>query len=71
MQLKTERLILRPFTSGDLPKFAEINADAEVMRYFQHRKQQRKRHRGAPHGQINWHDTAMRLQQWKPATTDS
>ena len=34
MQLKTERLILRPFTSGDLPKFAEINADAEVMRYF-------------------------------------
>ena len=34
MNLQTERLILRPFTSGDLPKFAEINADAEVMRYF-------------------------------------
>ena len=34
MQLKTERLILRPFTPGDLPKFAEIYADSEAMRYF-------------------------------------
>ena len=34
MNLQTERLILHPFTSGDLLKFAKINADSEVMRNF-------------------------------------
>ncbi|THV41956.1 GNAT family N-acetyltransferase [Glycomyces buryatensis] len=34
VQLKTERLILRPFTEGDAEPFAAINADPEVMRYI-------------------------------------
>ena len=34
MHLQTDRLILRPFTPEDLPEFCEINADAEVMRFF-------------------------------------
>ena len=31
---QTERLILRPWRENDLPSFAEMNADPEVMRYF-------------------------------------
>ncbi|EPF16856.1 Uncharacterised protein [Cedecea davisae] len=31
---QTERLILRPWREEDLPSFAEMNADPEVMRYF-------------------------------------
>ena len=34
MHFQTDRLILRPFTPEDLPEFCEINADAEVMRFF-------------------------------------
>ena len=34
MHLQTARLIVRPFTPEDLPEFCEINADAEVMRFF-------------------------------------
>ncbi|WP_152227888.1 GNAT family N-acetyltransferase [Pseudomonas sp. SCB32] len=32
--LTTERLLLRPWRTADLPAFAALNADAEVMRYF-------------------------------------
>lgn len=32
--LETERLILRDWNIDDLPAFAEMNMDAEVMRYF-------------------------------------
>jgi ribosomal-protein-alanine N-acetyltransferase len=32
--LETERLILRPFTLGDLDAFAAICGDPEVMRYY-------------------------------------
>ena len=32
--LKTDRLHLRPFAPEDLPAFAAMNADSEVMRYF-------------------------------------
>ena len=32
--LTTERLILRPFRDGDIDAYAEICADAEVMRYL-------------------------------------
>ncbi|MBS8225025.1 N-acetyltransferase [Vannielia litorea] len=32
--LETPRLLLRPFTEADLPAFAAMNADPEVMRYF-------------------------------------
>ncbi len=32
--LTTKRLHLRQWTSADLPVFAELNADPEVMRYF-------------------------------------
>ncbi len=31
---QTERLILRPWREDDLPSFAQMNADPEVMRYF-------------------------------------
>jgi len=31
---QTERLLLRPWRDDDLPAFAEMNADPEVMRYF-------------------------------------
>ncbi|MEU6857787.1 GNAT family N-acetyltransferase [Glycomyces sp. NPDC046736] len=34
VELKTERLILRPFAEADLEAFAAINADPEVMRYI-------------------------------------
>lgn len=34
MTLETERLILREWTEQDLPLFAEINRDKEVMEYF-------------------------------------
>ena len=32
--LTTTRLILRQWTPQDLPEFAALNADPEVMRYF-------------------------------------
>lgn len=32
--LSTSRLILRPWRDSDLPAFAELNADPQVMRYF-------------------------------------
>ncbi len=32
--IRTERLLLRRWTSDDLAAFAEINADPEVMRFF-------------------------------------
>ncbi len=32
--LRTERLILRPFQAEDLPVYAAMNADPEVMRYL-------------------------------------
>ncbi|MBV8248184.1 MAG: GNAT family N-acetyltransferase, partial [Comamonas sp.] len=32
--LITPRLVLRQWTPQDLPEFAALNADAEVMRYF-------------------------------------
>lgn len=32
--LTTERLLLRPWRAADLPAFAAMNADAEVMRHF-------------------------------------
>jgi RimJ/RimL family protein N-acetyltransferase len=31
---KTDRLLLRPYREEDLPAFAEINADPEVMKYL-------------------------------------
>jgi RimJ/RimL family protein N-acetyltransferase len=34
VQLRTERLLLRPWRDCDLVPFAALNADAEVMRYF-------------------------------------
>ncbi|MES2393212.1 MAG: GNAT family N-acetyltransferase [Acidobacteriota bacterium] len=34
LQLKTERLLLRPWLRKDRDPFAEMNADREVMRYF-------------------------------------
>lgn len=34
MYLETTKLIFRSFTTQDLPKFAEIQADADVMRYI-------------------------------------
>lgn len=34
MELKTPRLIIRPWQQADLDGFAELNADPEVMRYF-------------------------------------
>jgi RimJ/RimL family protein N-acetyltransferase len=34
MQIETERLLIRPWTKNDRPIFSEINADAEVRRYF-------------------------------------
>jgi RimJ/RimL family protein N-acetyltransferase len=33
-QLRTSRLLLRQWQQEDLPAFAQLNADAEVMRYF-------------------------------------
>ncbi|WP_026922729.1 GNAT family N-acetyltransferase [Glycomyces arizonensis] len=33
-RLRTERLVLRPFTEDDVEPFAAINADPEVMRYI-------------------------------------
>lgn len=33
-ELKTERLLLRQWSQLDLDAFAEMNADAEVMRYY-------------------------------------
>jgi RimJ/RimL family protein N-acetyltransferase len=33
-ELKTARLLLRPWRGADLDVFAELNADPEVMRYF-------------------------------------
>jgi RimJ/RimL family protein N-acetyltransferase len=38
MPILTARLILRPFTAGDLDAFAAINADPEVMRFFAARR---------------------------------
>lgn len=32
--LRTDRLLLRPWRETDLPAFAALNADPEVMRYF-------------------------------------
>src|SRR5947209_9714534 len=32
--LRTERLLLRQWQERDLEPFAELNADADVMRYF-------------------------------------
>ena len=32
--LRTDRLVLRPFIDDDLPRFAELNADPEVMEHF-------------------------------------
>ena len=34
---ETERLILRSWRRDDLPLFAEINRNQEVMKYFRHR----------------------------------
>ncbi|MDE3027012.1 MAG: GNAT family N-acetyltransferase [Paracoccaceae bacterium] len=34
MQIETERLVLRPFETGDLPGFAALNADPLVRRHF-------------------------------------
>jgi len=34
MQIETDRLLIRPWTSRDLSAFAEINADPDVRRYF-------------------------------------
>ncbi|WP_205326577.1 GNAT family N-acetyltransferase [Glycomyces sp. YM15] len=34
LELRTERLLLRPLASGDAEALAEINADPEVMRYI-------------------------------------
>jgi len=31
---ETERLILRPWQESDIPAFAEMNSDPEVMKYF-------------------------------------
>lgn len=33
-EIKTERLILRPWRKSDLEPFAKLNADTEVMEYF-------------------------------------
>ncbi len=35
MELRTQRLLLRPWRDDDREPFAELNADPEVMRYFQ------------------------------------
>ena len=32
--IETERLLLRPFASGDLDALARINSDPEVVRYL-------------------------------------
>ena len=50
MHLQTDRLILRPFTPEDLPEFCEINADAEVMRFFFAPKRRWKPQRCLPGG---------------------
>jgi len=34
MQIRTERLLLRPWCEEDFPLFAQLNADPEVMAYF-------------------------------------
>jgi RimJ/RimL family protein N-acetyltransferase len=34
MTIRTARLLLRPWREEDLPPFAALNADPEVMRYF-------------------------------------
>jgi RimJ/RimL family protein N-acetyltransferase len=34
MQIETDRLLIRPWTTSDLPAFAEINADPAVRRYY-------------------------------------
>ena len=34
MNLETQRLILRPFEAADFTLFSEINANAEVLRFF-------------------------------------
>ena len=36
--LQTERLILRHWTDADVPIFAAINADPEVMEFFPKRE---------------------------------
>ena len=33
-ELKTERLLLRQWRNEDMPEFAELNADPEVMEYY-------------------------------------
>src|SRR5215472_6337696 len=33
-EIRTERLIMRRWSDSDLEPFAELNADAETMRYF-------------------------------------
>ena len=34
MEIRTERLRLRPFAAADLPAYAALNGDAEVMRWL-------------------------------------
>lgn len=34
LEIKTERLILRPWRESDLEPFAKLNADPQVMKYF-------------------------------------
>jgi RimJ/RimL family protein N-acetyltransferase len=34
LELKTERLVLRPLATGDAPALAVVNGDPEVMRYI-------------------------------------
>ena len=36
MMIETERLILRPFKQSDLEAYAAMNADPEVMRFYQY-----------------------------------
>lgn len=35
-ELRTDRLLLRPWRQADLEPFSELNGDPEVMRYFPH-----------------------------------
>lgn len=36
LQLESARLVLRQWRDSDLPEFARMCADPQVMRYFQH-----------------------------------
>ncbi|MBL8346217.1 MAG: GNAT family N-acetyltransferase [Rubrivivax sp.] len=54
--LHTERLVLRPFAEGDLDAYAEMNADAEVMRHIG---------AGGPVGRdIAWRQMALFAGHW-------